>query len=74
MEVNVFNIKGKETGRKIKLDKAVFGIVGGNGGGNSRLWARRSPTFARDDNQRQAGQGKSLSCLTYVHCGPHACL
>ncbi|MDB4301089.1 50S ribosomal protein L4 [Flavobacteriaceae bacterium] len=26
MELNVLNIKGKETGRKIKLDKAVFGI------------------------------------------------
>ena len=30
MEVNVFNIKGKETGRKIKLDKAVFGIEPNN--------------------------------------------
>ena len=26
MELNVLNIEGKETGRKIKLDKAVFGI------------------------------------------------
>jgi len=26
MEVNVLNIEGKETGRKVKLDKAVFGI------------------------------------------------
>ena len=30
MEVNVFNIKGKETGRKIKLDKSVFGIEPNN--------------------------------------------
>ena len=26
MELNVLNIEGKETGRKIKLDKSVFGI------------------------------------------------
>ena len=26
MELNVLNLEGKETGRKIKLDKAVFGI------------------------------------------------
>src|SRR6056300_1676196 len=26
MEVNVLNIEGKETGRKVKLDKSVFGI------------------------------------------------
>jgi len=26
MEVNVLNLEGKETGRKVKLDKAVFGI------------------------------------------------
>jgi len=26
MEINVLNIEGKETGRKVKLDKAVFGI------------------------------------------------
>ena len=26
MEVNVLNIEGKETGRKVKLDKEVFGI------------------------------------------------
>ena len=26
MELNVLNIEGKDTGRKIKLDKAVFGI------------------------------------------------
>jgi large subunit ribosomal protein L4 len=26
MELNVLNIEGKETGRKVKLDKAVFGI------------------------------------------------
>ena len=30
MEVKVLNIKGKETGRKIKLDKAVFGIEPNN--------------------------------------------
>ena len=26
MEVNVLNIEGKETGRKVKLDKSIFGI------------------------------------------------
>ena len=26
MELNVLNIEGKETGRKVKLDNAVFGI------------------------------------------------
>jgi len=26
MELNVFNIKGTETGRKVKLDETIFGI------------------------------------------------
>lgn len=71
MECAVFNIKGKETGKSVKLDKAVFGIepnehaiyldvkqfLANQRQGTSKVKARAEVSYSTKKIKRQKGTG-----------------
>ena len=78
MEINVLNIKGKDTGRKVKLDKSVFGIISNkeeeerclSGIGEERENGTR---FAYTDTSGHQKKFCQLTHLMFGHVGQTTC-